>query len=444
MKNWLSLALLLLTALACLSNSYAFQTVGGRVTEPREMPSKTTPRKRPTGRSNNSGRRVDRSSTPNPPQPASLMLTVNPPDSIVLLNNQQIDYRNDAGRLTLTGLKPDSYKITVRKTNYIDYQNTIFLSPGESGGLTITLKPQPGTLTISPSIANAEMTIINLDDNSVVGNYTERIKDMNIGPGRYQIAVTKPGYRTALREIIVKPAGSVYLEVPLEILPVEKPPLEKTSSEKPRGRADAAMALQVSIDGKYLVANLIGQSGEMASPGGSVKVMVMMRGRLPAVKSVNGLLPGFPCQVELVKNENIEEASLIEWPKADNQWKKATVRIRPTDPTRAIRFSINWKPNQVTSAEATSGTISTTQEPAVAIQRVSPAYPAVAKTVNATGKVVVLVEIDEQGNVTSASAIEGPKLLRKTAETAAREWKFRPARRDGRPIKSTQSLIFNF
>lgn len=182
----------------------------------------------------------------------------------------------------------------------------------------------------------------------------------------------------------------------------------------------------------------------MTGSKGSVNVMFRMRGRLPAVTSVNGLLPGFPCQVELVRNENIEEALLSEGPGPDNQWKGIKVRIRPINPERTIRFSINWNAPQGTFAEAKLGATSTTQEPAVAIQRVSPAYPAAAKTVRATGKVVVLVEIDEQGNVTSANAIEGPKLLRQTAETAAREWKFRPARKDGLPIKSTQSLIFNF
>ena len=56
-----------------------------------------------------------------------------------------------------------------------------------------------------------------------------------------------------------------------------------------------------------------------------------------------------------------------------------------------------------------------------------PAYPAAARAVKADGTVVVRVEIDTDGNVTSAAVISGHPLLRSAAQQAAKEAKFKPA-----------------
>ena len=54
----------------------------------------------------------------------------------------------------------------------------------------------------------------------------------------------------------------------------------------------------------------------------------------------------------------------------------------------------------------------------------SPWYPPVAKAARATGDVVVEVEIDASGGVSSARAAMGHPLLRKPSEEAASRWKF--------------------
>ena len=73
-----------------------------------------------------------------------------------------------------------------------------------------------------------------------------------------------------------------------------------------------------------------------------------------------------------------------------------------------------------------------------------PDYPAEAKSAGVEGVVVVQVVIDEQGSVTEARAISGPKMLHEVSLTAARQAKFSPSLLSGEPVKLTGVLVFNF
>lgn len=75
---------------------------------------------------------------------------------------------------------------------------------------------------------------------------------------------------------------------------------------------------------------------------------------------------------------------------------------------------------------------------------VRPSYPPMAKAVRASGAVTVRVTIDENGNVISASAVNGHALLRASAESAARASKFSPTLIGGQPVKVTGVIIYNF
>ena len=66
---------------------------------------------------------------------------------------------------------------------------------------------------------------------------------------------------------------------------------------------------------------------------------------------------------------------------------------------------------------------SQTENPKV-MKYFAPKYPAAAQAVRATGRIDVSVEIDKDGKVTSATAVNGHPLLRKTCENAAKEWTF--------------------
>jgi TonB family protein len=79
-----------------------------------------------------------------------------------------------------------------------------------------------------------------------------------------------------------------------------------------------------------------------------------------------------------------------------------------------------------------------------ATKLVSPAYPAAARSVKASGAVNVQVTIDEQGGVISASAVSGHPLLRAAAVEAARQSKFSPTTLQGKAVKVTGVIVYNF
>jgi protein TonB len=81
---------------------------------------------------------------------------------------------------------------------------------------------------------------------------------------------------------------------------------------------------------------------------------------------------------------------------------------------------------------------------AVAIRKVDPVYPSLAKSSRQSGKVTVEVNINERGDVVSARAVSGPPLLRGAAVAAAKGWKFKPCTLSGKPIPSVNFITFNF
>ena len=81
---------------------------------------------------------------------------------------------------------------------------------------------------------------------------------------------------------------------------------------------------------------------------------------------------------------------------------------------------------------------------AIASKRVMPIYPTVARQMGMTGIVRVYLVLDENGKVIEISKSDGPALLRTAAETAARQWVFAPSLSEGRPIRVTGYIDFNF
>jgi len=77
-------------------------------------------------------------------------------------------------------------------------------------------------------------------------------------------------------------------------------------------------------------------------------------------------------------------------------------------------------------------------------KRVAPEYPPNAKAAGVSGSVVVEILVDESGNVISARALSGHELLRDVAVAAARQWKFKPVKLSGVPVKVIGTLTFNF
>lgn len=79
-----------------------------------------------------------------------------------------------------------------------------------------------------------------------------------------------------------------------------------------------------------------------------------------------------------------------------------------------------------------------------AVSLPKPPYPSLAKAANASGTVVVQVLVDEEGEVTSATAVSGHPLLRAAAMSAARQARFSPTLLSGRPVKVSGVITYNF
>lgn len=73
-----------------------------------------------------------------------------------------------------------------------------------------------------------------------------------------------------------------------------------------------------------------------------------------------------------------------------------------------------------------------------------PIYPIEAKTAGISGKVEVVVEIDETGNVIGIESANGNELLTKSASEAAKDAKFSPTTCDGQATKTIGVINFTF
>jgi TonB family protein len=76
-------------------------------------------------------------------------------------------------------------------------------------------------------------------------------------------------------------------------------------------------------------------------------------------------------------------------------------------------------------------------------KRVTPVYPAVARSARVTGTVRVFAIVDENGKIWVTNS-EGPPMLKKAAEDAARNWTFPPTMVSGKAVRLAGYLDFDF
>ena len=79
-----------------------------------------------------------------------------------------------------------------------------------------------------------------------------------------------------------------------------------------------------------------------------------------------------------------------------------------------------------------------------ALELPKPRYPELASKVNVSGEVAVQMLIDEDGTVMSAVAVSGHPLLYGVSVEAARRSRFSPTKVDGKPVKVTGVITYNF
>lgn len=350
MESFFSFVLLIMFMSGCHLPGYAFQK-GGReaapVREPSKTPTagsgskvKTVKHSPPRGTPNSSKDLVKKKSTEERPDSAEVIVNVSPADSTILLDG--VEHRAENGMFKRAELKPGTYRIVVRKNGYREAAYDLSVAAGDSRPLSVKLEPASGTVNVVPTVANAAISIVNAETDREVGRYEGRANNVALAPGRYQVLVSKDGYQTAVREVTVEDAKTLYLEPPLEPLPTQA--VERRLTENKSFSPDAATQVHAMPEGKYLVIYLSGRSGNTESTVGSVDVI--LDGdyiRSGGGASVTGMLTGFHCQVDFVRLENIAEFSFVEPPGISNQWARVVVRVRPKDSKRAMHFLINWK-----------------------------------------------------------------------------------------------------
>lgn len=89
--------------------------------------------------------------------------------------------------------------------------------------------------------------------------------------------------------------------------------------------------------------------------------------------------------------------------------------------------------------EITSGT-----QQALASRPVRPEYPLLARQMKVEGEVVLDAWIGQDGGVETLSVVGGPSILVDAAQTAVRQWHFKPHYQDGQPVVSQARIAVDF
>jgi protein TonB len=75
---------------------------------------------------------------------------------------------------------------------------------------------------------------------------------------------------------------------------------------------------------------------------------------------------------------------------------------------------------------------------------VEPEYPELAKRTRLQGMVILVVTVDEEGNVTDIRVTRGHPILVEAAKAAVSQWKYSPTLLNGEPIPVTATVTVNF
>jgi TonB family protein len=148
---------------------------------------------------------------------------------------------------------------------------------------------------------------------------------------------------------------------------------------------------------------------------------------------------------EKMASSQIQVASLGRSPALD----AVTNRIpnpfatKPTESTGNSDSSPAPSPNAATTGGPEPQLVSTGSLSGRETKRVTPVYPPIARSNGVSGTVRVFAIVDENGKVWVTNS-EGPTLLRKAAEEAAKGWTFPPSIVNNKPVRFAGYLDFEF
>ncbi len=78
------------------------------------------------------------------------------------------------------------------------------------------------------------------------------------------------------------------------------------------------------------------------------------------------------------------------------------------------------------------------------IKRVEPVYPELALKARVQGRVILVINMDEQGNVTETKVKHGHPLLDDAAVAAVKQWKYSPTLLNGKPVPVIATVTVDF
>lgn len=122
----------------------------------------------------------------------------------------------------------------------------------------------------------------------------------------------------------------------------------------------------------------------------------------------------------------------------DNEIAKAALhRLRPDEPKIVVVQSVSK-----TAENGDVVDVGSLKETATRLT--VPIYPQYERLRRTEGIVMVMITVDENGNVLEAQATSGPKTLRQFAEEAAKKSKFNPTKVNEKPVKARGYVAYNF
>jgi len=167
---------------------------------------------------------------------------------------------------------------------------------------------------------------------------------------------------------------------------------------------------------------------------------------------VNGIQPALPTEsqpagLELQLSSNFGNSETVK--------EQASIPIEEITPPAETPAPVQQQPEAASSEKTVEVTVrpgdlmalDKVGIPPTLIKRVDPKYPLQAFNMGISGTITVNALISETGDVLRTEILKGIKGgygFEKSAETAVRQWKFRPAEKDGIPVRVWKPIDINF
>ncbi len=198
------------------------------------------------------------------------------------------------------------------------------------------------------------------------------------------------------------------------------------------------LARQARIQGTVILKVLINKSGDVENMQLFSGHPLLAQAALDAVKRWKYkpyLLNGAPVEVETRVTVNF---TLPERHPSQGVVGDAPGGILPDAPS-ALRSNIPVDPDRPGVVRVAQGEMAE-----LLISKVPAEYPAVPKRARIQGTVVLRIDIDKEGNVSSIQLISGHPLLAPAAIDAVKQWKYKPYLLNGEPAEVETQVRVNF